>query len=328
MDIKAVALVSSGLDSLLAAKIVKDQGIHVHGLHCSFSFNFSLGCDRRTALGDLLRPMNIPLHDLDITEPYMEILRNPAHGFGSAVNPCIDCHLFMLRQAKKWMIEYGACFVVTGEVVGQRPMSQNRPTLFHIEKLADLKGLILRPLSAKILPVTQPEENRWVDREKLFAISGRGRKPQEALALRLGITDYFQPAGGCILTDPFYAKRIKAFIRFRGQEKLTSEVMNICRFGRHFWIEGRLWIIAGREERDNISLEPYRAGKWMFFPEDKKGPVVLADGIRGESDMQVAAGITARYSKNPVEIVSSSEGQTRRLSVQPVTETFIEANRL
>jgi len=328
MDIKAVALVSSGLDSLLSAKIVRDQGIDVQGLHCSFSFNFSTGIDRKTALGELLRPMGIPLHVLDITEPYMDVLRNPAHGFGSSVNPCIDCHLFMLQKAKKWMEEIDARFVVTGEVVGQRPMSQNRPTLFHIEKLADLRRLILRPLSAKLLPVTVPEENGWIDREKLYAISGRGRKPQEALALQFGLTDYFQPAGGCILTDPFYAKRIKAFIRFRGQLNLTPEVMNLCRLGRHFWIDGRLWIIAGREEKDNLSLATHRVGKWMFFPEDEKGPVVLADGIRGESDVQLAAGITARYSKNSVAIVASNDGQKGRFQVQPVTEAFIAAHRL
>jgi tRNA-specific 2-thiouridylase len=292
---KAVALMSTGLDSLLSAKIVRDSGVEVVGLHCTFEFGFMPGPSRKEALERLIEPMGISLRVLDITEPYMEVLRRPAHGFGSAVNPCIDCHLFMLRRAKELMEELGADFVVTGEVVGQRPMSQNRPMLFHIEKLADLRRLILRPLSAKALPVTIPEEKGWIDRETLYGITGRGRKTQEALVSRFGIAEYFQPAGGCILTDPFYAKRIKAFIRHRGQDALTSEVMNLCRHGRHFWLDGGLWVVVGREENDNAAIERLGAGKWIFEAADYEGPTAVVDGLINDDEALRVASMLARY---------------------------------
>lgn len=328
MQVKAVALVSSGLDSLLSVKIVRDLGIEVYALHCSFSFDFSPNRDRVTALKEMLSPFGIPLRIMDITESFIPILRNPAHGFGSAVNPCIDCHLFMLLQAKKWMEELGGQFVVTGEVVGQRPMSQNKPTLFHIEKQASLQRRILRPLSAKLLPVTIPEDEEWVDRERLYGISGRGRRPQEALASQLGIRHYFQPAGGCILTDPFYAKRIKAFIQYRGSEKLTSDVMCLCRYGRHFWIDNRIWLVVGRNENDNAALEPYRMNRWIIYPVDEKGPMVLADGIRNEEDLRLAAGITARYCKNPVPMLAVQGSEKKIFSVRPVSDSVLQEYRL
>jgi tRNA-uridine 2-sulfurtransferase len=328
MGIKAVALVSSGLDSLLSVKLVRDQGIEVLGLHCSFAFGASHKTDRRYALEAMLNRIDVQLTVTDITEPFMDILRHPEHGFGSAVNPCIDCHLFMLRRAKEMMEETGASFVVTGEVVGQRPMSQNRPTLFHIEKHAGLQGLILRPLSAKLLPLTLPEEKGWVHRESLHAIGGRGRKAQEALAASLGIFEYFQPAGGCILTDPIYAKRVRAFIRYRGQENLTSEAMSLFRHGRHFWIDRRLWIIAGRDEKDNAALEAFRKKRWAFAPSDEKGPLVLADGVHSRNDLDTAAGITTRYSQNRVPIVAEFENDKQVIDAQPVPEAFIQENRL
>jgi tRNA-specific 2-thiouridylase len=328
MPVKAVALASSGLDSLLSAKIIRDQGIEVLALHCAFSFGEASGILRRQALEKAMDSIGVPLTVIDITEPFMNVMRRPEHGFGSAVNPCIDCHLFMLRTAKKRMEEIGASFVVTGEVVGQRPMSQNRPMLFHIEKHADLRRLIVRPLSAKLLPVTVPEERGWIRRDSMYAIGGRGRKAQVELAAQLGITGYFQPAGGCILTDPIYAKRVKTFIRCRGQENLTSESLSLCRHGRHFWLDGRLWIIAGRDEKDNNALASLAGKKWTFLPVDEKGPLVLADGIRNEADIAAAAGITARYSKNKVPVIARFEGRDRTIEPQPAREAFIEANRL
>ncbi|HEX9933675.1 MAG TPA: hypothetical protein VGB38_00655 [bacterium] len=328
MTVKAVALVSSGLDSLLAAKIIRDQGVDVHALHCAFSFGSASKTDRIGALRESMAGFGIPLRVQNITEPIVNILRHPAHGFGSAVNPCIDCHLFMLRQAREWMSSIGARFVVTGDVVGQRPMSQNRPTLFHIENLADLKRLVLRPLSAKRLPVTIPEEEKWVDRETLYAIGGRGRKDQEALASRLGIEHYFQPAGGCILTDPLFAKRVKTFIRFRGQECLTAEAMYLFRLGRHFWMGNGLWIVAGRNESDNGALAAFRNGRWTLAPEDEKGPVVIADGVGNEADLRLAAGITARYSRHGVAIVARFGNAEKRMETEPVTDGFLVEHRL
>jgi tRNA-uridine 2-sulfurtransferase len=325
---KAVALMSTGLDSLLSAKIVRDRGVEVVGLHCTFEFGFVPGPSREETLKRLIEPMGISLRTLDITEPYMEVMRKPAHGFGSAVNPCIDCHLFMLRRARELMSEIGADFVVTGEVVGQRPMSQNRPMLFHIEKLADLRGLILRPLSARSLPVTLPEEKGWVDRGTLYGITGRGRKVQEALASEFGITRYFQPAGGCILTDPFYAKRIKAFIRHRGQEALTSEVMNLCRHGRHFWLDGGQWIIVGREEEDNEAIARLAGGRWLFEAADLEGPTAVADGLADDEDFLGAASMLVRYvnkrKEEEIRVRYRKDGTERMVSARAAEASVMD----
>jgi tRNA-uridine 2-sulfurtransferase len=286
---------SAGLDSLLAARIVAGLGVEVHGLQCAFRFAFGPGRERPEILAEKAAAMGIRLRVDDITDPFMAVLHRPEHGFGSAVNPCIDCHLFMIRRAKAFMEEIGAGFIVTGEVVGQRPMSQNKPTLFHIEKLAGLKRLILRPLSAHVLPVTLPEENGWVDRGRLYGISGRGRRRQESLAAELGITEYPQPAGGCILTEPLYARRVKAFIKNRGQESITPDVMMLCRFGRHFWTGSGRWVVIGREEKDNEALEKLSAGWWVFEAEDIAGPTALADAISGPEEAAVIASMLVRY---------------------------------
>jgi tRNA-uridine 2-sulfurtransferase len=320
---RAVALVSTGLDSLLAVRVVRDMGVDVLGLHCSFRFG-AVGDERLESLEENLRPLGVPLEVLDITEPFIEVMRNPAHGFGSCVNPCIDCHLFMLMRAKEAMERTSADFVVTGEVVGQRPMSQNRPTLFHIEKLAGLAGRIVRPLSAQCLPPTIAEQNGWVDRNRMHGIAGRGRREQEALAALFGITRYAQPAGGCILTDPFYAKRVKAFIRNRGQAALTTGVLSLCRLGRHFWIDDRLWVVVGRDERDNDRMEASTGGRWRLEALDIEGPLVLADGADLPDDLPAAASVLARYAnkrKTPeLRIAATLDGgQPRILSAGPST---------
>jgi len=329
---KAVALMSSGLDSLLSARIVRDQGVEVDALHCSFQFGFSPESGRKDELRRRVDAMGGRLHLLDITEPFMNILRGPAHGFGSGVNPCIDCHLFMLRQAKALMEKIGADFVVTGEVVGQRPMSQNRPMLFHIEKLADLKGLILRPLSAKALPITLPEEKGWVDRESLYGITGRGRKIQEALASQLGFERYPQPAGGCILTDPFYAKRVKAFIRHRGQEALTSGAMLLCRFGRHFWLDDGRWVIVGREEKDNEALERLADGRWIFEAMDHEGPTALADGDWDEGAAGRIASVLVRYvnkrREGEIRVRFRKDGEVHEVLAPPVEASAADGWRV
>lgn len=319
---------SAGLDSLLAARIISGMGIEVHGLHCTFRFAFGPGRERPQALAEKTSAMGIRLHVADVTDPFMDVLRRPEHGFGSAVNPCIDCHLFMIRRARALMDELGAAFLVTGEVVGQRPMSQNKPTLFHIEKLAGLKRLILRPLSAHVLPVTLPEENGWVDRSRLYGIHGRGRRPQEALAAEFGITEYAQPAGGCILTDPFYAGRVKAFIKNRGQESLTPETMLLCRFGRHFWIGNGLWVVIGREEKDNAALENLSAGRWVFEAEDFTGPTALADTISGPDEAALVASMLARYvnrrTGDRVRVRASRGDESMRIDASPMDPADLE----
>jgi tRNA-specific 2-thiouridylase len=326
-SIKAVALVSSGLDSLLAAKIVKDMGIDVQGVCFIFQFDHLEKKFKNGAVESLFQPLGIPITAIDISEEYLPILKNPKHGFGSAVNPCIDCHLYMLKRAKEIMDESGCQFLITGEVVGQRPMSQTKPTLFHMNKVLGFKDLILRPLSAKLLPPTLPENEGWVDRERLYGISGRSRKPQLALTKELGITHFSAPAGGCILTDPNYARRVKAFFEHRGKEDITVEELKLMRVGRHFWPNSHLQVIVGRDESDNLALEPYRKGRWAFYPENDKGPLVLASGIQDEADKEIAAGITARYCSGndpSFRIIFEHDVEKGELQSGPVSDDLLD----
>jgi len=293
--VKAIVCLSSGLDSLLSAVIMKRLGIDVIGLHCMFRFDPVSQTDKPARIRELIEPFDIPLVVKDTTDDFIKMFLDPDHGYGSEMNPCIDCRLLTLRYARDLMKETDARFVVTGEVVGQRPMTQNKPTIFHIDKISGLKGLILRPLSARLLPVTLPEQKGWVDREKLYDISGRGRKRQIALAEGFGLTDYNQPAGGCILTDPQWAKRAQALLTRRSAESMTADNIQLLRLGRHFWPADHLWIIVGRDEADNRMLEKYQKGHWILHPTDFKGPLVLAEGIRDRRDLNLAARITARY---------------------------------
>lgn len=330
--VKAIVCLSSGLDSLLSAVIMKRLGIDITGLHCMFRFDPVSQTDKPARIRELIDPFEIPLVLKDTTNDFIKMFLDPEHGYGSEMNPCIDCRLLTLRYARDLMNEIGARFVVTGEVVGQRPMTQNKPTIFHIDKVSGLKGLILRPLCAKVLPPTVPEQEGWVDREKLYDISGRGRKRQIALAGELGLSDYNQPAGGCLLTDPQWSKRAQALMAHRSAEDMTAENIQLLRLGRHFWPGGDLWIIAGRDEADNRVLEQYQEGRWVFHPPDFKGPLVLAEGICDERDRVLAARITARYCKhkeeNQIDIQYKMGNEQGILSVQPFEDRDIEGWRV
>lgn len=291
---RAVALVSSGLDSLLAARIVQSLGIEVIGLHCYFRFD-PTAPRPQDRLSPLFDPLGIPLIYQDITDPFLRLVYSPPHGHGQGVNPCIDCKILMLQEARRLLESLPADFVVTGEVVGQRPMSQRRPVLSLIEREANLDGLVLRPLTAKCLPPSIPEKKGWVDRERLYGIAGRSREGQFLLAKAMGITEFNQPAGGCLLTDPQYAARARALFGRRKPETLTPEDMQLLRLGRHLWLEGSVHVVVGRDERENGLLEPFRRGRWAFEPVDVTGPLVLAESIRDLADIETVARITARY---------------------------------
>ncbi|NQT52811.1 hypothetical protein HQ576_12200, partial [bacterium] len=210
MDVKAVALLSGGLDSSLAVRVVQEQGVEVEGIHFLSVFNGSA-----PATPTVLRPLRVArqlgirFRPVNFTREQLGLVRHPAHGYGANMNPCIDCHMAMLRRAAKIMEDVGARFIVTGEVVGQRPMSQRRRVLGEINRETGLDGLILRPLSAKLLPPSIPEKEGWVDRERLLDIQGRSRKRQLALAAEYGITEHASPAGGCLLTDPRFSTRLR-----------------------------------------------------------------------------------------------------------------------
>jgi len=294
---KAIALLSGGLDSTLSAKLVLEQGIELEALNFVTVF---CTCTSRgaTCLASqkAVESLRIPLKVFNVSEEYLDVIKHPEHGYGSHMNPCIDCRIFMMKKAKAYMEASGSSFIVTGEVLGQRPMSQRRDAMRLIEREAGLEGLILRPLSAKFLPVTLPEKEGWVDREKLLDIQGRSRRPQIKLAGELGIRDYPCPAGGCLLTDPGFAKRMKDLMVHHPHFSLND--VHLLKFGRHFRLSPGIKLIVGRNEEENQKIETFaQEGDILLKLFHLPGPSSLLRGERDEKDIERAGGITARYSK-------------------------------
>ena len=249
---RAIAMLSGGLDSALAVKMVLDQGVDVIGVKFSSPF---CTCDQggRCFSKEVAESLGIPYKTIPKGKDYIKIIRNPKHGHGSGINPCIDCRIYILKKAKKLAEEIGAEFIVTGEVLGQRPMSQHSKALKIIEKEAGLEGRILRPLSAKVLPETKPEKAGVVDRTKLESISGRSRKQQLALAEALGIKDYACPAGGCLLTEKAFARKMRDL--FAHKKRVSMNDIMLIKIGRHFRFKTNR-IIVGRNPID---------GDYVFF---------------------------------------------------------------
>ena len=296
--VKAICLFSGGLDSILAAKVLEAQGIEV--LAVKFISPF-FGNEVLTDLSPLIREVaekwQIVLSVVDITEDYLPMLKSPAHGYGKNLNPCIDCKILMLKKARELMEASGARFIATGEVIGQRPMSQRRDTMRIVERDSGLEGLLLRPLSAKLLRETLPEREGWVDRDRLFDFSGRSRARQMALARELNITNYPSPAGGCILTDSVLSKRIEYVLK--KQNKTEADDIFLCRVGRHFvWTEGGHLVVA-RNQAENKLLEPLaRRGRYLLKVKAFPGPLGLLMGEEISSARLLnAAEIVCRYSK-------------------------------
>jgi len=253
--IKAVGLLSGGLDSTLAVKLMIDQGVEVHVLNFVTPF---CTCTRKGCKHEASRVaelFNVPVKIISAGKAYIEMIKNPKHGYGKNMNPCIDCRIFLFQKAKKYMEEIGARFIVTGEVLGQRPMSQHKKALNVIEKESETEGLVVRPLSAKLFPPTIPEEKKWIDREKLLSIQGRRRIPQMELAKEFGINDYPCPAGGCRLTDPGFAKRLRE--AFEHDEDTIKDI-RLLRYGRHFRLESGAKVIVGRNEEENKILKGFQ----------------------------------------------------------------------
>ncbi len=327
---KAIALLSGGLDSTLAARVVMEQGVGLEALNFMTVF---CTCTHRgaTCLASqkAVETLGIPLKVLNVSEEYLCIVKNPKHGYGRNMNPCIDCRIFMLKKAKAHMEESGAAFIITGEVLGQRPMSQRRDAMRLIEKEAGLEGLILRPLSAKVLPVTVPEKEGWVDREKLLTVQGRSRKPQMALAVHYGIHDYPCPAGGCLLTDPGFAKRMKDLLAHDSNFSLND--VHLLKMGRHFRFSPGTKLVVGRQEEENQRIQTFAQGddillKVSSFP----GPLSLLRGRLADGDIERAAAITAHYSKakdlRNVEVTykSRDEDHPQSLLALPISRGEVE----
>lgn len=293
-QIHALGLSSGGLDSILAALVLREQGIRVSWVAFETPF-FSADKARNASIN-----IDIPLVVKDITERYIPMLKNPKCGYGKHMNPCMDCHALMFRIAGEMMEETGSDFLFSGEVMGQRPMSQNRNSLRYVEKNSGFDGYILRPLSAKVLPETPMERDGRVDRKRLYGLSGRSRKPQMELAKKFGVTDYPAPAGGCLLTDGGYSKRLKDL--FEHQDRIDKAEMTMLSFGRHFRLNEQVKIIVGRNKRDNDNLlKLYRPDqdillKMKLFP----GPLVLIPGGCDDANVFQAAVICAGYSKTQI----------------------------
>jgi len=286
---KALSLFSGGLDSILSVKVIEEQGVDVIGIFFETSF-FSSEKAAQSA-----HYIGLPLHVIDITHRFLPILLSPRHGYGKGLNPCIDCHKLMLKIAGEMLKEEGADFIISGEVLGQRPMSQNLRSLSLISHDSGFKDLILRPLSAKRLPETLPEKKGWVMREKLLGLSGRSRKPQIALAKKFGIKEYPAPAGGCLLTEGVFSRRLKDLLS--RNPKFSRGDIELLKWGRHFRINEGTKIVVGRDQKENGMITSLiEAGDTVLTVESFPGPTVLATGELSFEEIQLAASITVSYS--------------------------------
>ncbi len=323
---RAVGLFSGGLDSSLAMCIVRDMGIDISALH--FYTGFHAGVESARIKEEILsagKELGLDVRILDISQEALNCVLHPHFGYGSAMNPCLDCRLLMLREAGKFMKDMDAKFIVTGEVLNQRPMSQYKRALEKLEKESGLTGLILRPLSGKLLPETIPEKEGWIKREELLAISGRSRREQIALAREKGITGYSQPAGGCLLTDKNFSRKLKDLIDHRIE--VSIEDFDILRVGRHLRISPELKIVVGRNHTENSFLERYKHGRWLLKTVDHKGPSALLEGKPSEEELKLSCGITAGYSdgaeKATLRVCCEKDGELTEICVQPVKREAI-----
>ena len=331
---KAIALLSGGLDSTLAAKIILEQGIELEALNFLTVF---CNCTHRgeTCLASkkAVEGLGIPLRVLNVSEEYLAVVKHPNHGYGRNMNPCIDCRIFILKKTKEYMETSGTSFIITGEVLGQRPMSQRREAMRLIEKEAGLEGFIVRPLSAKFLPATIPEERGWVDRERLLNISGRSRKPQIKMAEQFGIRDYPCPAGGCLLTDPGFARRMRDLMVHRPDFSLND--VHLLKIGRHFRLSPSIKLVVGRNEDDNQKIQAFsQDGDLLMMALGTPGPLALLRGGTGSEEIEKAAAITVRYGKakdmKNVEVQYRRVGEDadRSLWISPVSDGEIKEWRI
>ena len=295
MNKKCIAMLSGGLDSILAIKLMLEQGIEVQAVNFSIDFCACIMQNGENVATKAAHMLGVPVKVVDVTEEYLAVLKNPKHGYGANINPCIDCKIFMLKKAKEMMDKAGASFIITGEVLGERPMSQRLDALNIITRDAGLKGFLLRPLSAKLLDPTIPEKEGVVDREKLLDISGRSRKPQFALAAKYGIKEYPNPAGGCLLTDPGFTNRVKDLIK---HDALTTGNLKFLTVGRHFRLSPSAKLAVGRDQEENETLQAMAKGHDIFLKlKDRQGPLAVLRGEYDDKTIALAASVAVHHTK-------------------------------
>lgn len=336
---KAVALISGGLDSLLAAKVMLEQGVHVEGINFYTGFCVE-GHTHAIRKKDKAKPkrnnalwsaetLGIKLHIIDVIDEYKDVLINPKHGYGQNMNPCLDCKVFMVGKAKEWAEENGFDFIITGEVIGQRPMSQRRETMPIISQESGADDRLLRPLCAQNLPETLPEREGWVNRDELYDFSGRTRKPQMALAEKFGFDDYAQPAGGCcFLTDKAYSVKLTDLWASRGKKEYEIDDIMLLKVGRHIRPKPNFKLIVAREEGENNFLQGYKKQFITLRTMSHKGPLTLLDGTASDEDLALASQIVARFSQgrdaDKVDVEVMENGVAKSISVKPFAADEIQ----
>ena len=300
---------------MLSAQVLREQDIDVLALFFETPF-FNSTTARKSAA-----TINLPIEIIDITKDHLEIVKKPKHGYGQNMNPCIDCHALMLRRTGEMLVEKGARFFITGEVLGQRPMSQNLRSLTTVASESGFNGLILRPLSAKRLPITIPEEKGWVNRDLLKGFSGRSRKPQMALAKDFNIEEYPAPAGGCLLTEKVFSRRLQDLFAHESRQELRD--IELLKVGRHFRLDPRTKLIVGRNKEENqVIRDLFREGDALLWTDGTPGPTVLLVGEPTPALASQAAVFTASYSDTAdhetCEIIISEGGNERGLQAESV----------
>ncbi len=319
---------------MLATKVVMEQGVHVEGINFFTGFCVE-GHTHAIRQKDKAKPkrnnslwvaeqLGIKLHIIDVIEEYKDVLINPKHGYGANMNPCLDCKIFMVNKAKQWIEENDFDFIITGEVIGQRPMSQRKETMPVVAKESGAYERLLRPLCAKNLPATLPEREGWIIRDELYDFSGRSRKPQMALAEQYGFVDYAQPAGGCcFLTDESYSKKLVDLWQTRGNKEYTLDDVMLLKVGRHIRPKANFKMVVAREEGEGRFLQGYKKEFISMNCSSHAGPLVLLDGTLSNDDLYLAGQITARYGQGrdaeQVDInIREKNGTEQTIEVKPL----------
>jgi len=329
---KGLVLFSGGLDSILAVRLLQEQGVALAGVHYIHVFTPSGAGDEAKRAAERL---GLALHVEDISDQLLRLVERPPHGYGSGANPCIDCRILQFRRAVELMRTTEAGFLVTGEVLGERPMSQRRDAMRLIEKEAGVAGRVVRPLSARLLEETIPEREGWVRRDGLLAISGRSRRPQLELAARYGITEFPGPAGGCLLTDPGFAARMHDLLAC--QERCTLNDVALLKVGRHFRLDPSTRLVVGRQKMENEAIERLaRPGDLLLEAIGYPGPTALMRGANQDGALRAAASITLRYGKagalprGTVRVwpAGSDRAEGRTVEVEPARQDLLDRLRI